>query len=193
MSDHARFILLVGTGHPYGGEGLSATDMLSLHGDKGGWYGQTEDGCFYWRNSSFEDALLMVSLFFVSRQISENIDTEHSFDQLRRQAEAFFQVSLFETGLDTRNRHHIKKRDLETLYLANQKTLSCSNVKLVGVRLDPHSRVRHGKDQLAEEFLQVVDRYTMHNVELCTSIYGRFYGSFDQQMREYRGKVLPES
>ena len=37
MSNHSEFIILVGYGHPYGGEGMIINDTLFLHMKKGGW------------------------------------------------------------------------------------------------------------------------------------------------------------
>ncbi len=66
MSNHSEFMILIGTGHPYGGEGMITENILSLHMKKGGWFFATGDGLTYWANSSIEDALLMISLYSIA-------------------------------------------------------------------------------------------------------------------------------
>lgn len=192
MSNHSEFIILVGTGHPYGGEGIIIQDTLSLHTDKGGWFCQAGEHGIYWQNSSMEDALLIISLYFIFPHVENDGDPEEktSFSQLRQNAEDSFHVSLFEHALDTQNSQHISKQALHGLYKENQSILSRSNVKLVGLRLGARSITLDIEDHIKEEFLETVRKYNLKNVEFCETVYGRFWGGFDNKPREYSGKVV---
>jgi hypothetical protein len=192
MSNHSEFIILVGTGHPYGGEGIIIHDTISLHTDKGGWFCQAEEHGIYWRNSRMDDAFLMISLYFIFPHMKNDGESKEktAFCQLRQKAEDSFHVSLFEHALDTQNSKHISKQALQELYQENQNVLSLSNVKLVGLRLGARSIMSDIEDSVKEEFLETVGRYGLNNVEFCETVYGRFWGGFDNKPREYKGKVI---
>ncbi len=180
MSNHAEFIILVGTGHPYGGEGMIINDILSLH-DHDGWFFAANDCSSYWLNSSMEDALLMISLYCIAPRAKG----DSPFARLRKKAEASFTVPLSGHDIDTDNDMYISKEALQSLYDENKRLLSSSSVKLVGLRLRSNCLQGIAEDRLKKEFLATVMAYNLNNVEYCETVYGRFCGSFSQTTREY--------
>ena len=188
MAEYSEFIILVGDGHPYGGEGIIVRDKLSLHMKKGGWLFNEGDEPRYWVNCSLEDALLIISLFFVAPQVGE----DDYFSPLRKKAETLFKFPLSEHGIDTNDNKYISKKDLQSLYDENKKVLSNSNVKIVGLRLGA-SPFRSGVvGPTKEEFIKTVNEYNLANVEYCETVFGRNFGSFSDKPFEYVGKVVKE-
>ncbi|MFC1513603.1 hypothetical protein ACFL5P_01205 [candidate division KSB1 bacterium] len=163
-------------------------DILSLHMKKGGWFCHTKEQSVYWINSSMEDSLLMISLYLIAPQV----EGDDPFAHLKEKAKASFKVILTEHGIDTNNENHITKQDIQSLYIDNMHALSKSNVKLVGLRLGGYSFKGIGEDPLRKEFLETIKKYNLNNVEYCETVFGRFWGSFDNKPREYKGKVVPE-
>ncbi len=186
MAEYSEFIILVGDGHPYGGEGMVVRDKLSLYMKKGGWIFNEGDETRYWVNCSLEDALLIISLFFVAPQVGE----DDCFSPLRKKAETLFKVPLSEHGIDTNDNKYIAKKDLQSLYDENKKVLSNSNVKIVGLRLGTSPLHGGAIEPTKEEFVKTVKEYDLVNVEYCETVYGSYFGSFSDKPYEIAGKVV---
>jgi hypothetical protein len=186
MSNHSEFIILVGTGHHYGGEGLRVDSMLIHHMKKGGWFTNGFQDNTYWVNDSFDDALLMISLFLVYPMIEK----ESKIGQLMEKAEQLFKVDLLENGLDTQDKKHISEDAIRELHEDNKVALSDADVKLVVLRLGAKS-INQDFDDMKDQFFKAIDSYNLTNIEFCETTFGSFWGGFDSgNPRKIKGKVI---
>jgi len=173
----SNFMILVGHGHPYGGEGMMPTAMLSFFDDKGIWVVHHLDGMFSktmrrWATTQkqvFDDAFLAVSLAIVGPQVPD------IFQKLIDEANRIFNEnvkSVDEDLIDMSETGGIPRAELDGLYELNRKVLFDTNVKLVGIQLrydvlviGPHT----GPATLGEAFMEAVDSYGIQTAELCVS------------------------
>jgi hypothetical protein len=185
MSNLSELILFAGYGHPYDGVGLIIQASVVQHMKKGGWFIQGSDRSVYWPNSALEDAFLMLGLYALA-----GADPRNPFHSLQERARQVIQANLDE-GVDTKDPRQIDATDLDELRTRNGRLLAESGLKIVAVRLGGRSLRFAEGDRVREEFIALARRYNLKNVEFCETIFGRFFGSFSQDVDELDGPVAP--
>lgn len=196
MSMLSNFIILVGYGHHYGGEGMVIQAQLCFYMEKGGWFwtSPTTQESRYWFGESIEDALLMISLFILAPNCrdDEGLDEPDPFLELRRKAEELFEVPLSKRRINTQSEGCIRAEALRELYGDNSHALADSNVKLVVLDLGEYSARDFEGRTLREQFIEVAYDYGLRNVEVCQSTYIHSSGSFsNNRIHVHQAQVLP--
>ncbi len=182
MSNLSELILLVGRGHPYDGAGLIVQATVSQHMKKGGWIVQHAGQIVYWPQDKLEDAFLMLGIYILAVD-----EPEGPFGELRARARQAFKPDLDAGDIDTGNQRHIARADLQELYDLNRRLLAESGVKIVALRLGGRGvRFKEG-DPMREELVELARRYGLLNFELCETNFGRFFGSFSEDVTEFGG------
>jgi len=191
----SRFMILLGTGTAYDGEGLAPDALLSFYDDKGVWVfqriGSTSPipGHVRWATTPdnlFEDALLMTTVYLLATVLPDN----RPISELLEVARKSFKLDVYAPEgeiIDTGNQEHIAAKALQELHRMNRKALSETNVKIVAIRLAPvimHIGGTQINDSFIRRFTETVESYGIKNVELCQSTYTRSWGAFDESEGE---------
>jgi hypothetical protein len=167
----SRFMLLLGRGGRYDGEGLVPEALLTLYDDKAVWRYDSfwaPSNSYVWASADehlFDDALLMANLYYLGG----------GAENLYESAAKFFKKDIYQ-GDPINTGRHINKKNLRLLYETNRKVLGKQNVKIVAVFLGSLAIHMGGVEVegLKERFIQIAEAYCLPDVEICEPTYGVF-------------------
>jgi len=166
----SRFLLLIGQGDRYGGEGLhEVSQALTFYDDKCVWvlrnFMDSDNRIDPYRSDKehiFDDAFLLMTA---------NVLVKHIYHDDKLNEFAASVKNALENELP-----------LENYYEENRKLMREYSPKIVAVSLACNSMQIGGVQSsgLNDEFLKTVEDYGLKDVELCESVFSRSHGAFDE-------------
>jgi len=169
----SRFLVLVGTGNAYTGNGLKPNWLFSFYDDKKVWniISLVDNQQYLFQTDSIfkiDDLFLLTSLIVLKNCFNESFN-EHKIFPFLKIKNNFI-----------KKRKNILENDWLYLYNLNKNFISNTNVKFVCIFLD-NSSICFGYKNLIpskEELIKKFKEYQIKNYEICISIFSNFYGYF---------------